>query len=480
MTPEDREFVKKQKAEEERKKKRRGPVYLRKARRKARRMGLAAESDEHAAQLLEERGIDVLNDDVSMLDAGDDKDKVLSKKSSRELGEQTAADITLNDAERLAEVHAIQRELVRRRRMRLGLLLLRLAFFVFLPTAIVGYYYYTQATPLYQTKAEFVIQKSQNSGTLGLGGLLAGTGFANSADSIVVQGFLTSREAMERLDREQQFRAHFSQPFIDRLHRLPPDASFEKAYALYSKYVKVGYDPTEGVIHLEVTAADPATSQRFAEALIKYAEERVDDLSLRVRKDQMSGSQRVYKEAEQAMLDAQNTVLKLQQNRGILSAQAEITSRMTIVNALDMQAEAKRATLAELLDNPQPNQVKVDALNREIERTVKRANELRQEMTTSTDKTVSLAEVSAELKVAETNLKTREVMLQEALQQLEAARIEANRQVRYLSMGVSPIAPDVPTYPRKLENTLLAFVVFMGIYILLSLTISILREQVSV
>jgi len=45
---------------------------------------------------------------------------------------------------------------------------------------------------------------------------------------------------------------------------------------------------------------------------------------------------------------------------------------------------------------------------------------------------------------------------------------------------VIPIAPDVPTYPRKLENTLLAFVVFMGIYILISLTVSILREQISV
>jgi capsular polysaccharide transport system permease protein len=71
------------------------------------------------------------------------------------------------------------------------------------------------------------------------------------------------------------------------------------------------------------------------------------------------------------------------------------------------------------------------------------------------------------------------MMLSQSLQQLETARIEANRQVRYLSLGVSPVAPDEPTYPRAFENTLLAFLIFSGIYLMLSLTASILREQVS-
>jgi capsular polysaccharide transport system permease protein len=51
--------------------------------------------------------------------------------------------------------------------------------------------------------------------------------------------------------------------------------------------------------------------------------------------------------------------------------------------------------------------------------------------------------------------------------------------VRYLSTGVRPVAPDEPTYPRAFENTLLAFLIFSGIYLMLSLTASILREQVS-
>jgi capsular polysaccharide transport system permease protein len=57
--------------------------------------------------------------------------------------------------------------------------------------------------------------------------------------------------------------------------------------------------------------------------------------------------------------------------------------------------------------------------------------------------------------------------------------VEANRQTRYITIGVNPVAPDEPTYPRAAENTALAFTIFAGIYLMLSLTVSVLREQVT-
>jgi len=453
--------------------------YLRKARQKARRIGLEADNDEHAAQLLEELGIDVLSDDVSLTNIGHaNPEKAVH--GSAEVGERVTADFMLNDADRLAEVHAIQRDLIRRRRVRLFLLMLRLMFFVVLPTFLVGRYYYTEAADMYETESEFVIQKSEAAGASGLGALFSGTGLANSADSITVQGYLTSREAMMRLDEEYGYRAHFQQDFIDNLQRLPMDASLEDAYKLYEKNVKVGYDLSEGIIHLEVIAATPEASQAFSEALIGFAEERVDDLSKRLREDQMKGAMGSYNDAEAAMLEAQNTVLRLQQARGVLSADAEIAAQMSIVNSLELQIEDKLLSLAEILDNPSPNEIRADILQREIERRVERVAELRTKLTESSNSNVSLATISGELMIAETNLMTRQLMLQQSLELMESARVDANRQVRYLSIGVSPVAPDVPTYPRKLENTILALVIFLGIYIMLSLTVSILREQVSV
>ncbi len=455
-------------------------AYLRKARQKARRIGLEAVDDEHAARLLEELGIDVLNDDVSLINAGNAGGSAPAPQDGTDLIDQVSANFMLNDAERLAEVHAIQRDLIRRRRVRLFLLMLRLLFFVALPTFLVGRYYYTEATDMYETESQFVIQKSEAAGASALGGLFSGTGFANSADSITVQGYLTSREAMMRLDDELGYRAHFQQDFIDDLQRLPNDASLEDAYKLYEENVKVGYDLTEGVIHLEVIATTPEDSQAFSNALIRFAEERVDELSQRLREDQMKGAQAAYDTAEAEMFDAQAEVLRLQQSRGVLSADAEIAAQMGIINSLELQIEDKLLDLAEILDNTNPNEIRSDILQREIDRRVERVAFLRQKLTETTSSSVSLATISGELQIAETNMMTRQLMLQQSLQLLETARIDANRQVRYLSIGVTPIAPDVPTYPRKMESTILAFIIFMGIYIMLSLTVAILREQVSV
>ena len=91
----------------------------------------------------------------------------------------------------------------------------------------------------------------------------------------------------------------------------------------------------------------------------------------------------------------------------------------------------------------------------------------------------SLARVQSELLIAQADLETRQMMLAQALQAMETARIEANRQSLYLSIGVFPVAPDEAAYPRAFENTLLAFLVFSGIYLMVSMTASILREQVS-
>ena len=231
---------------------------------------------------------------------------------------------------------------------------------------------------------------------------------------------------------------------------------------------------------MSVVAATPEASQRFAEALISYAEERVDKLSERIRQDQMAGAVTAYETSEISIREAQDRVLDLQQKRGVLSAEAEISAQMTLINSLELERETKRLDLAEMQANTRPNASRIAVLEAELGRLENRIAELRAGMTQSSDNTASLARITGELRVAEADLANRQLMLQTALQQVENARLEANRQVRYLSLGVTPMAPDVATYPRKFENTLMAFVIFCAIYIMVSLTVSILREQVSV
>lgn len=454
---------------------------LRMARRVAQKQGISAKSDYDAVRLLREQGIDPFKRS-NMLEL------VVSEKDKAEAPQQNlpstvakpqlpSSDVVTEDS-RAKEIIAIQRDIAKRRRRRAGLLLVRLLIFVMLPTFVAGYYYYQIATPMYATKSEFVIQKADSPGGGLGGGLLSGTSFATSQDSITVQGYLQSRDAMLRLDQDLLFKEHFSQDFVDPLQRIEADSTNESAYKLYKKHVKIGFDPTEGVIKMEVIAADPQTSARFSNQLIAYAEEQVDQLTARLRKDQMAGADQSRIEANEKMIASQERIVVLQEKLGVFSPESEVQAVFGQITQLESELLNERLSLRTTLDNQRPNQAKVNAAENKIKELERLIAEKRAQLTQSTSKTESLARVSAELLVAQADLETRQALLAQAESAFESARLEANRQVRYLSIGVSPVAPDEATYPRKFENTILAFLIFGGIYLMVSLTASILREQV--
>lgn len=382
-------------------------------------------------------------------------------------------------AARAAEIGKIQKDIARRRRRKLTMLMSRLAVFVGLPTFLVGWYFAIIATPMFATKSEFVIQQAEAQGAAGLGGLFSGTSMATQQDSISVQSFLTSRDAMLRLNEEEGFKDHFSADNIDPIRRLEPDASNEDAFGLYQDMVRVSYDPTEGLLKMEVIAADPETSQRFSEALIRYSEERVDDLTQRIREDAMQGARESYEEAEQRRSEALQAWLTLQQELEIVDPIGETSVKTTQIAELEGQRQQLQLELQTRLSVRRPNEAQVNALESQITNIDSLISQLRRELTEATAGGASLASKNTELRLAEENYTFQTVMVQQALQQMETARIEANRQVRYLETGVAPIAPDEASYPKVFENTVLAFLIFSGIYLMISLTASILREQVS-
>ncbi|WP_410219421.1 capsule biosynthesis protein [Paracoccus sp. (in: a-proteobacteria)] len=386
----------------------------------------------------------------------------------------------LTEEKRAAEIYRIQRDLARRRRRRMGMLALRLLAFVLVPTVLVGWYYGRVATPLYATFTQFQIQSAEGgSSSGGLGGLLGSGGLGMNSDAVAVQSYLTSRDAMLRLDRDQGFRRAYQDPSVDPIKRLAPDATNEATYTLYEKSVKIGYDPTEGVLNMEVIAPDPRQSEQFSRALISYAEEQVDAMTGRLRSDQMDGAIGTYEDAEAKMLAAQMRVQDLQQRLGVLDPIAESSVVMGQVSQLEGQLTAKQLELGQLLAVAAPVQSRVDAVRGDINRLRELIAETRMELTEGSSTRGSLAVIGGELRVAEAELAVRQELLAAAAGQMEMARIEANKQVRYLSLSVSPIPPDEATYPKAFQNTLVAFLVFSGIYLMLSLTASILREQVS-
>jgi capsular polysaccharide transport system permease protein len=388
---------------------------------------------------------------------------------------------------RAAQSHAedlvrIQRDMARRRKRKSALLLARLAVFVGLPTLLMGWYYYLIATPLYEAKSEFVIQTADGAlsagGTGGIGGMLGGALEAN-VDSIAVQGYLQSREAMDRLDRDLNFKAIFQDPAIDPIQRLAEDATEEDAFRTYHRHVTIAYDPTERIVKMTVRAPDPEQSVAISNALLGYAEEQIDALSQRKREDQMEDARQSYENAQAEMLAAQQRVVELQQKTAVLSSEVEIGLISGQIGQLETQLSADRLSLAQMEANESPNEARMEPVRRRIATIEAEIATLRARMTQDGPDGTSLAEIQGDLLLAQADVQTRQLMLASTLTQLETARIEANRQVRYLSLSVRPTAQDEAAWPRAFENTVVAGLIFAGIYLMIAMTAAILREQVS-
>ena len=454
---------------------------LRTARRIAAKHGLKVSSDLDAVKQLRDRGIDPFSRSAILeLVVPEDQKPKQDAQLPQAQPKNLPAKHQPKPMDRSAEIMRMQRDIVRRRRANIAMLFSRIAVFVLLPTALFGYYFYEMATPMYATHSEFVVTKAESqNAAAGFGSLFQGTGLATQQDSVGVQSFLQSREALLRLDEDHGFRAHFSQDWIDPLQRLDPEATMEETFDVYSDRVKIGYDPSEGLLRMEVIAADPETSVSFSRALIDYAETEVDLLTQRVREDQMSGARESYEEAEARRSEALGVLERLQAEVQSIDPVGETAALVSQISTLESQMQTRQLELQALLSAQRPNAAAVAAVEGDIERIQTLISDLRQRATRANAEGISQATKNAELRTAEENYQFQTVMVQAALQQMETARIEANRQRSYLALNVEPIPPDEPTYPRAFENTILAFLIFSGIYLMISLTASILREQVS-
>ena len=466
---------------------------LRMAMRVAQKNGIKATTGLEAVRMLRRQGIDPFETStlLEIVRNEGEKGRALVKADEPQLPKahrqpSPPAPVVAPNAdasERQQQVSRIQREIVRRRRRRMVVLASRLLVFVGLPTLLAAWYFYFVATPLYATYSEFTIQQADATPSASAGGLMGALGGAAALggfhESNAVQSYLQSREAMRRLNAEEGFKAYFQQPNIDPLRRLPADVTDEGTFRLYEDMVQVSYDPTEGIIRMEVIAADPETSERFARSLVAYAEEQVDQLTARLRDNQLRDSIQSVQDAEDRFRAAQQQVLDLQERFQVLSSEVEVQIVSQQITNLESQLNQERLGLADLLSNPRPNNARLEQARRRIDALETQVAELRGQLTTGGADGTSLARVQRELVMAQSDVATRQMLLAQAMQQLELARIEANRQVRYLALSVSPIAPDEATYPRAFENTALAFLIFSGLYLMLSMTTAILREQVT-
>src|SRR5580704_7808176 len=155
-----------------------------------------------------------------------------------------------------------------------------------LPTLIAGVYFFAIASDLYSSEVKFIVRGPAKAQASGISAMLGGAGGAGgSEDAYAVHDYITSRDAVRRLEREVDLRELLSRPEGDLITRFPGvwfwRKDFEALYKAYSHFVTVDIDSASGVSTLQVKAYRPEDAQRIAQALLAFSEQLVNTLNER-------------------------------------------------------------------------------------------------------------------------------------------------------------------------------------------------------
>ena len=341
----------------------------------------------------------------------------------------------------------------------------RVLLLIVLPTLLSGTYFGLIAADRYVSEARFVVRKPSNpvrgsAQTLSIDDAPKGLG---GDDSYVVRDFLNSRDALNLLLAKTDFRTDVARAGNDWFWRFPgllTGDNDEDLYRLYQSFVKVDYDSSTGVTALDVQAFDPKEARRLALVLMDGAETLLNRMNDRARADAIRVAQDEVARSKTLALEAQERVTAFRDRESVIDPTQFSQTVLSTMTALSLQLVEDRAQLDVTMQasphSPQiaPLRSHVQALQEQIDH----------ERGTLAGDDRSLAPQIAEYERLTLQRTFAEKTFTSALNQLEAARLDAQRQQDYLERVVEPHAADEARYPRRVMWTVVTFLVGCAVF----------------
>jgi capsular polysaccharide transport system permease protein len=285
--------------------------------------------------------------------------------------------------------------------------------------------------------------------TSSIGALIQSTGLARAVDdTAVVEDFIMSRDAVRKLEQQNDLRAVFGRPegdFVTRFPGILRRADFEALYGRYDHFVSVETDHTSGVTALRVKAYRPEDAQTIATALLNYSEQLVNELNERARTDAVSTSEHEVDRAQAQISRIQDQLTAYRIKQNMLDPKSASTGVLELIGQMRAAQATARQQLGELLRNS-PNSPQIPVVQTRIDSLDKLIAEERAKLSGETNSVVSTLTEYERLTL---DRQLAEKALASAFTSLEAARLEAQRQQLYIETIAEPNLADYPLYPKR-------------------------------
>lgn len=337
---------------------------------------------------------------------------------------------------------------------------------VIVPTLLIGLYLHFMARDQYASITGFTVRSEETSSASELvGGLSSFVGGSSSSNTDVLNAFIHSQQIVQRVQSQIDLRAHYSEFWdTDPVFSLWPDATIEDMLWFWQRMVTVSYDKNSGLMDVQVLAHSAETAQRIAEVIVAESEQMINALNTQARNDTMANAERDLQDALTRLRTAREDLASFRARTQIVDPQADIAGRMGVINGLQTQLAQALVDYDLLLQTTAENDPRVRQAERRIEVIRQRITEERRNFATQ-DVTVfdtDYPRLIAQFESLTVNQEFAERTYTAALEALDAARSNAQRQSLYLATYVRPTLAERAEYPRRVQIILLS-----GLFLLL-------------
>ncbi|NBE06427.1 hypothetical protein [Paragemmobacter ruber] len=362
-------------------------------------------------------------------------------------------------------------------------------FLVLLPFIAAAGYLSFFAADRYAVEVKFAVRSPTGLPSTDLIGMVTGGAAATTrSDAYMVVEYLQSRQFLDEVSTRLDLPVIYATDLADPLMRLERDASKEDQVGYLERVLHPSYDATAEIITVEAQAFTPNDALRVASAVLDTAEAMVNRLSEQARSDTVRLAEAELARAEAALKAQRAAIAAFRENEQSIDPNQTVATQENVLRDLQSQlatAQAEMRSLRAFLSSDAPsirvlgsriasieNQIAQERANLGRGRTDGAAPAAPSETDADTlNSAVSLYEALA------VDLEFHERTYVSALSSLEAARLEADRQQRYLAAVVLPSLPESPTYPRVFLSLALVFSVCFFTWGIVSMFIHVIREH---
>jgi len=352
---------------------------------------------------------------------------------------------------------------------------------VLLPVALAAAYFLGVASDQFVTEFRFTLSTVEppRYDPLTLLSGAAGRTPATLESQILVQ-YIGSRAVIDQIDRSLDLRQFFATADADWWARLPRGASIEALVHYWKGQVDPFFDPATGTVTVRVRAFSAPEALRLAQAVVGASEKLVNDLSSRVRGDAVCHAEAELSGSEKRLKTVLGQMREFRDREGMIDPlKAAQTTELLAARTRDelLRDNAELATLKSYMRDDAPS---VKVLKARIRSLEAQQHSLSRELTDKDrSRTDTLSRVLGSYEELESERKFAEAAYQHALQALDQARANADRQQVFIASFVPPSLPEQALYPRRWRSVATVALMAFALWAIGGLIIQSVRDHVS-